>query len=448
MVLKGIIRSHRSGGSWNPVAGCTVLTAGCTNCYNMENVMGSMISLAVGRFEIEWGKNNGFVDHSALFQPSDLTQIPYYYAGGKVEMQDGLSKPLPLVIDRINLLGHTPATCEQEFAALGAYHEMDQERFSFSDLQRALAIVDVTAMSPDYGEGGEDFGKFFRREIFPRIGLEGIVNDTRFAQFDAAYAMENLSAYTILHLLAANPTAQSLRVQWAFKDVEEGGWAKRSDFIRTVDQAARFLIVTEGSSDAAIIGKAFRLLRPHIADFFDFVDMEEGYPFSGTGNVFRFVQGLISIRVLNNVLVIYDNDAEGVANHERTRALNLPSNMRTMKLPDLPRFERFPAVGPNGTYEANINGQAAAIECYLHLNDDARVRWSSYNSKIGAYQGELIGKEDYTRNFLDQRRKEPSYRYENIEAVLDLVVREAVAMREAVTAAAYAADYEDRLMSS
>jgi len=321
--------------------------------------MGSMISLAVGRFEIEWGKNNGFVDHSALFQPSDLTQIPYYYAGGKVEMQDGLSKPLPLVIDRINLLGHTPATCEQEFAALGAYHEMDQERFSFSDLQRALAIVDVTAMSPDYGEGGEDFGKFFRREIFPRIGLEGIVNDTRFAQFDAAYAMENLSAYTILHLLAANPTAQSLRVQWAFKDVEEGGWAKRSDFIRTVDQAARFLIVTEGSSDAAIIGKAFRLLRPHIADFFDFVDMEEGYPFSGTGNVFRFVQGLISIRVLNNVLVIYDNDAEGVANHERTRALNLPSNMRTMKLPDLPRFERFPAVGPNGTYEANINGQAA-----------------------------------------------------------------------------------------
>src|SRR4029077_1239181 len=67
MVLKGIIRSHRSGGSWNPVAGCTVLTAGCTNCYNMENVMGSMISLAVGRFEIEWGKNNGFVDHSALF---------------------------------------------------------------------------------------------------------------------------------------------------------------------------------------------------------------------------------------------------------------------------------------------------------------------------------------------------------------------------------------------
>ncbi len=45
--------------------------------------MGSMISLAVGRLEIEWGKNNGFTDHSALFQAGDLTQIPYYYAGAK-----------------------------------------------------------------------------------------------------------------------------------------------------------------------------------------------------------------------------------------------------------------------------------------------------------------------------------------------------------------------------
>jgi hypothetical protein len=41
--------------------------------------MGSMIHLAVGRLEIDWGKNTGFTDHSPLFQPSDLTQVPYYY---------------------------------------------------------------------------------------------------------------------------------------------------------------------------------------------------------------------------------------------------------------------------------------------------------------------------------------------------------------------------------
>jgi hypothetical protein len=38
--------------------------------------MGSMIHLSVGRLEVDWGKNNGFRDHSALFQQSDLAQVP------------------------------------------------------------------------------------------------------------------------------------------------------------------------------------------------------------------------------------------------------------------------------------------------------------------------------------------------------------------------------------
>lgn len=150
------------------------------------------------------------------------------------------------------------------------------------------ASVDVTTVSADYGEGGEDFGKFFRREIVPRLDFSGGEIDS-----SAAQGMENISAYTILHLLASNPTASGLPVQWAFNDVEQGGWAKRSQFIRPVNPSARFLIVTEGSSDAAILKHALKLLRPHIADFFDFVDMEEGYSFSGTGNLFKFVQGLI-----------------------------------------------------------------------------------------------------------------------------------------------------------
>jgi hypothetical protein len=69
--------------------------------------------------------------------------------------------------------------------------------------------------------------------------------------------MENLSAYTILRILGDNPAARNLPVNWAFNDLEEEGWAKRSDFVRLLDQSNRFLIVTEGSSDAAII-------RPHI----------------------------------------------------------------------------------------------------------------------------------------------------------------------------------------
>lgn len=392
--------------------------------------MGSMIHLAVGNLEIDWGKNSGFRDHSALFQgEEDVAAVPYYYARAEygidvaddanyvptIEMREGLSKPLPLVIDRLNLLGHTFDQCEQEFAFLAGLNGFDVEEFTFEALREALATVDVSSLSLDYGEGGEDFGKFFRRELAPRLGLQ-----TRSGR--ESEGMENLSAYTVLHLLAHNPSATSLPVTWAFNDIETGGYARRDSFVRELDPHARFLIVTEGSSDANVLRHALKLLRPHIADFFDFVDMEEGYPFSGTGNVFRFVQGLISISVQNKVLVLFDNDVEGLFNHDRCAALNVPSNMRILRLPDLPAFTSFNTTGPEGEGLGDINGRAAAIECYLDIGEEARVRWTSYNPKLEAYQGELEGKTRYARDFLDQRSREEEYDYTKLEQVLEVLI--------------------------
>jgi hypothetical protein len=55
--------------------------------------MGSMIHLGTGRLEIEWGKNNGFVDHIALFQESDVALVLYYCAGEQIPaaLGDGLA---------------------------------------------------------------------------------------------------------------------------------------------------------------------------------------------------------------------------------------------------------------------------------------------------------------------------------------------------------------------
>lgn len=238
--------------------------------------MGSMIHLSVGRLEIDWGKNAGFTDHSPLYQVTDVTKVPYYYVdednpqkegGGpydynlKAEYKFGLSKPLREVIDRINLLGHTREYSRHEFEAMAELNFFDQKQFSFEQLAEALATVDVNAISADYGDG-EDFGKFFRRYMFERLGLEEIVDDPDYVRLNAGEAMENLSAYTILQLLSANPSAQDLPVNWQFADVEYGGWAGRDHFVRQLDASNRFLVVTEGSSDVAIIRHALQLLAP------------------------------------------------------------------------------------------------------------------------------------------------------------------------------------------
>ena len=293
-----------------------------------------------------------------------------------------------------------------------------------------MASVDVQTISPDYSDGGYDFGEFFRKEIYPRLGLTCTDEEPHSALFDQSMGMENLSAYCVLQLLAKNPQAKALPVYWAFDDLAQNGWAKRTDFVRELAPENKFLIVTEGSSDVLIIKHAFKLLKPHIADFFQFVDMEEGYPFTGTGSLVNFVKGLISISIQNNVIVIFDNDAEGVASLQKCTALNIPDNMHILKLPDSDDFQTFKTVGPSGDSIADVNGTAAAIECYLDTKGSGVVRWKNYNAHVNAYQGELIEKDKYKKEFLSQKQVDPNYNYARISSVVKMIFEKAISMKE------------------
>jgi hypothetical protein len=299
----------------------------------------------------------------------------------------------------------------------------------------------VQSVSADYGEG-EDFGHFFRGYMFDKLGLAKVVGEPDYVRFHAGEGMENLSAYTILQLLAQNASASNLPVNWQFADVEHGGWAHREQFVKTLDQANRFLIVTEGSSDAAIIKHAFELLKPHLSDFFDFVDMNEGYPFSGTGNLYNFTKGLISIAVQNDVIIIYDNDAEGVYSFNRTAKLNISTNMRVLRLPDLLEFKNFETVGPSGCHRADINGRGAAIECYLDVGASPVVRWNNYNRELGVYHGEIVGKGELARRFYSISDATEEYDFSKISAVLDMIISECVYMRERALLKALEAEIE------
>jgi hypothetical protein len=136
------------------------------------------------------------------------------------------------------------------------------------------------------------------------------------------------------------------------------------------------------------------------------VDVDEHHPFWGTGNLVKFAEGLLRIEALNQVLFVFDNDAEGVDAFRKLKKLNPPANMRAMLLPDLEEFRAFATIGPEGVNISDINGRAAAIECYLDLRLDqyspAQVRWSNFKKDINAWHGALDFKESYSKHFYDQ----------------------------------------------
>ena len=66
-------------------------------------------------------------------------------------------------------------------------------------------------------------------------------------------------------------------------------------------------------------------------------------------------------------------------------------------LPDLEKCQQILTLGPNGDSVENVNGRAASIEFFLDLSYGSvpppTVRWTCYDQKQDAYQGELVDKE-------------------------------------------------------
>lgn len=394
--------------------------------------MGTLIHLTLGALEIDWGKNEFFANHKALFHESDLGLVPDYGYSPPITME-GYSRPLRNVLSRLELLGYNLDTVKVEYdTAQTEWGDSVKWPISFKKILNLVKTINAREFTGDWSENNAN--KFVPTEILNRLGGEhNRHTGARPDYWDVGQLLQGFSAYSKLRLLAENPNNLDVPVLWPFGELVENGWDQRENFLGDLSIKHKFLIVTEGSSDSKILSKALSLLKPDYSDFMRFIDMEEGYPFSGTGNLYKFCQGLVSIGISNKVVILYDNDTEGVAKYEATKRLNIPSNMIILKLPDISELKKFDTIGPHGMRKKNINGKAASIECYLDLRFPAnvstpRVRWSSYVESMDAYQGALENKTAYMKAFLNLRNKDKDYNFANIEKVLDHLYKACVKM--------------------
>jgi hypothetical protein len=243
----------------------------------------------------------------------------------------------------------------------------------------------------------------------------------------------------MLQIFGRNDANLEAEVVWQYRPIVESGWVSVEAFEPGARRGQTFLLATEGTSDARILRHAIDILQPDVADFFRIIDANERHPFWGTGNLVKFAEGLIRIDVQNQIVFLLDNDAEGLDAYRRLQSLGMPGNMHAMILPDLEEFREFPARGPEGVNTCDINGRAAAIECYLDLDlpgyPPARVLWTNYKKEIDAWQGALEYKETYMRHFLDQasgKLHESRYNTSKLRMVLNALLDEATALAAAI----------------
>jgi HEPN/Toprim N-terminal domain 1 len=377
--------------------------------------MGSFITLGIERLEVDWAKNSIARNHSRLFLPNDLKNVTYYYADEVTEQKRGYARSLRSVLKRLELLGYTVEGYREIYNDLATHPALDERpTVSFEILQKSLSRVDVKKFAlPDSDPVDFDLGDYVTKTILEDPEWAKCAPEAASYQFLDGCFLENLDPYIVLRLLAENPANLDLEVAWRFSDLAEGGWIEEERLYEPLSVSEKFLLVTEGSTDTNVLKKSLALVEPDVADFFSFVDMAENYPFTGTGNVVRFCEGLCKINILNRVLVILDNDVAGHEAAQRLRKLKLPAQIRTMVLPDLEKCNRFRTIGPSGEAFENVNGRAASIEFFLDLEygsvPEPTVRWTCYNLAQDKYQGELVMKENYIDSFFDKAGTSQDY---------------------------------------
>lgn len=400
-------------------------------------------------------------DYGFLFQEDDLFRrktdaINYDYYEEHPEEKEELAeaeelfaRTLSRILPRLEILGFTLEAARAEYQAavaeaeeISSYGGLEESKKiyltfeEFCNLACRYPLGDLKSDYIEYETPDRDIisqGRFAADiDVFERIPwTENSDSYWSEASFLSARVCI-LSAESMLQIFALNAANAEVEITWEFGPIVHAGWVPRDAFQPGARQKQKILIATEGASDASIIRRSLDVLRPDVADFFNFVDVDERHHFWGTGNLVKFAEGLLRIEVLNKVLFVFDNDAEGVDAFRKLEKLKLPANMRAMLLPDLEEFREFTTRGPEGVSVSDINGRAAAIECYLDLRLNqypaAQVTWSNLKKDIDAWHGVLDFKESYSKHFYDQPDellRNGNYDVSKLLKLIDALIRQA-----------------------
>lgn len=174
--------------------------------------------------------------------------------------------------------------------------------------------------------------------------------------------------------------------------------------------------------------------------FFDYHN--DANPERNCNAVARLCRAMVSLRLQEKIIFLFDNDAAGVESLKKVPP-KLPQNIAAIHLPDLDFAKSYPSIGPDGRSRSDINGRAVTIEFFLGRNalsseDGALcpIEWVGRQGSV--YQGNLVGdgKKNAQKIFeaelkacAESGRRSKGYDWSSMELLVDYLVRVASELR-------------------
>lgn len=180
-------------------------------------------------------------------------------------------------------------------------------------------------------------------------------------------------------------------------------------FYRDLYQKGRCIILTEGKFDTYVLSESLRILYPHLADYFSFIDFDGAKVGGGAGSLANMVKTFSGAGIVNKIIAVFDNDTAARSALRGLAKASVSKNIKIITLPNLPVLEDYPTLGPSGMVSMDVNGLSGSIEPYLGADclesEDGSlypVKWTGLDAGIQEYQGEMTSKDKIQKKFKEK----------------------------------------------
>jgi HEPN/Toprim N-terminal domain 1 len=168
----------------------------------------------------------------------------------------------------------------------------------------------------------------------------------------------------------------------------------------------KVVVLTEGKSDIRVLEGSLRLLYPHLANYYSFMDFEVAKVPGSASELVKTVKAFIGAGISNRIVAFFDNDTAARSAMRVLNDIKLPENVRILQYPDIQIATNYPTLGPQGTVIMNVNRLAGSLELYLGLDvlqsDNGSltpIQWRGYDEALKQYQGEVLNKGNLQAKF-------------------------------------------------
>ncbi|MBE5841957.1 MAG: hypothetical protein E7304_11210 [Butyrivibrio sp.] len=387
--------------------------------------MGEYVGISIGNYDFIRQKNT-FGDLLSLFSPNELTIEDCIDEDGEKYERRYFTKTVRQAKRALDVMGHTlshsQVLFEYELQTEIEYLRDDGEEekintlnieFTFQLWVCAVKKYAAVVARDEYVDGHfpllekEQACNEAERKVYASLPFN---QDETFFGIDLWYSDKTIGDYWDVFRVILEAFEDEEIVTLDYTNLYQGGWC--NEYPEEDDyKASKTVVLTEGSTDARILGEAINVLYPDMSKYYSFIDFST-YDVQGSTNYLsHYLKAFVAAGIENRIIALYDNDSAGLAEIKNFEKMTFPDNVRIMHLPDLDFCVEYPTIGPSGNTNENINGRAGSIEMYVgkdilcNHGEYIPIRWKSYVDKVEAYQGEIISKSEVLKKFEEKAKK-------------------------------------------